>query len=334
MDGERFLNFCFFPKHETSHPQTIKPTKHIAERKYEDSKLNAECKVELCRLPEYLEKLYNSGKPIHLDSEKWQTKIARKKKQQRKKVPIEGTRRLFRQNDSDEDEEKYTKVDIDLNAPKKSSEFVAERSLNTPEGLRVLQRTTSSKENENIKSLIEFKENPIEEVTISSDEEENLESPPNCSLDADESNSNTAECNVPSLPTLSNLPATKDEEKELPEDTDEKLKNIVKRIKPNEKSTKLTTPKPLSSGRGKAKSFKPKKSNSIRNQLQKDPNLTSYSKSVKDANERNDSHSKCSSFQSVSTVGNKCHDSIPTHKPSFPTPVPVKVQQKKIESSL
>jgi DNA repair ATPase RecN len=188
----------------------------------------------------------------------------------------------------------------------------------------VLQRTTSSKENENIKSLIEFKENPIEEVTLSSDEEEDLESPPYYSLDADESDSNTAECNIPSMPTLSNLPATKDEEKELPEDTDEKLRNIVKRIKPNEKST----PKPLSSGRGKAKSFKPKKLNSIRNQLQKDPNLTSYYKSVKDANERNDSHSKCSSFQYVSTVGNKCHDSIPTHKPSFPTPVPVKVQQE------
>lgn len=328
MDGECFLNSCFYAK---IHFRTIESTKHTAATKYADPKLNAECRVQIRRLPANCEKLYNSRKSkkrrrltIESDSEEEETKIASKPKRQRKKVPIEGTKRLLRLSDSEDEaeiktEEEITEIGhIDLNAPKKSSEFVTEKSLNTPEGLHVVQRTTSSMVNKKIKSLVEFEEKKIEEVNLCSDDEEEAEP-----------NANTENCHAP---TLSNFvtPAKTDEAKKLSEATDEKLRIVVNRIKPKENSTKLITPKPLNSGQRKGNryestSFKKKNSNSMRKKLQEDPNWRSYCTSVSEANQKNGSHTTSASFQHVPTIGNKCPEPIATHKRSVPQPVPVKV---------
>jgi hypothetical protein len=273
-------------------------------------------------------------------------------------VPIKGTKRLLRLSDSEDeaithkDKKRIALNDLRLKPSKMSSEFVTEKSLNTPEGLRVIRRTTSSKDEENITCLTQYLQTKIEEITLSSDEEDSETNTPPVLVPFEpdspsdtESSASSTDCDMPSISLHSNITppavASQEEEKELSESIEtkeEKLKNLLAsgRFKSKEKSTKPTRPRPFVSRRGKkfrqneSTNFKKKKPSTLRYKIEEDQDLTSYNNSVRLAHQKNGSSTTSGvNFQPVSTMGNKLHEPIPTYKPLIPQPRPVKVYKFK-----
>lgn len=359
MDGDCFINSCFSSLSNSTAEHTNISATNAASRKYADPKLNAECYVMLERLSIDFEKSYtyrSTKKPrvftILSDSEEEiESKVVNLKKK-KKKVPIQGTKRLLRLSDSEDEaithknKKRIALNDLRLQPSKMSSEFVTEKSLNTPEGLRVIQRTTSSKDKKEIKALTQYEQTKIEEITLSSDEEDSPIPPvlvpfhPDSPSDT-ESNASSTDDDMPSISTQSNItpPAitSQEEEKEISEaieTKEEKLKNLLAsgRFKSKEKSTKPTRPLPFVSRRGEtfrqreSTNFKKKKPSTLRRKIEEDQDLTSYNNSVRLAHQKNGSSTTSGvNFQPVSTMGNKFHEQIPTYKPLIPQPRPVKV---------
>jgi|LakMenEpi03Aug12_release.lakeMendotaPanAssembly.Ray.scaffolds.fasta_scaffold157958_2 hypothetical protein len=363
MDGDCFINSCFSSMSNSTPELTNISRTNAASKKYADPKLNAVCKVmiERLRLPIDFEKSYtyrSTKKPrvftnFSDSEEEMESKMVNLKKT-KEKVPIKGTKRLLRLSDSEDeaithkDKKRIALNDLGLHPSKMSSEFVTEKSLNTPEGLRVIRRTTSSKGEENITSLTQYLQTKIEEITLSSDEEDSepnippvlVPFQPDSPLDT-ESNASSTDDDMPSISTQSNItpPAitSQEEEKEISEaieTKEEKLENLLAsgRFKSKEKSTKPTRPRPFVSRRGKtfrqseSTNFKKKKPSTLRRKIEEDQDLTSYNNSVRLAHKKNGSSTTSGvNFQPVSTMGNKFHEQIPTYKPLIPQPRPVKV---------
>ncbi|EFX90047.1 hypothetical protein DAPPUDRAFT_300101 [Daphnia pulex] len=256
MDGDCFINSCFSSMSNSTAELTNISGTNAASKKYADPKLNAVCKVmiERLRLPIDFEKSYtyrSTKKPrvftIFSDSEEeMESKMVNLKKN-KEKVPIKGTKRLLRLSDSEDeaithkDNKRIALNDLRLQPPKMSSEFVTEKSLNTPEGLRVIRRTTSSKDEENITCLTQYLQTKIEEITLSSDEEDSEANIPPVLVPFEpdspsdtESSASSTDCDMPSISIHSNITppaiASQEEEKELSEaieTKEEKLKNLL-----------------------------------------------------------------------------------------------------------
>ncbi|KAI9555296.1 hypothetical protein GHT06_017811 [Daphnia sinensis] len=372
MEGERFLNSCFGPV-------CIGKIAGIASKTiYDDPKLNARCSVILYRLqstPSGELRISEPRKPrvyrVYSDCESENANDVRAKKKHRKR-PVKGTKRLLQLSDSEEDFD-CERLDSSLNNltansyPKNSaitpSEFVVEKSVSTPEGKLVLRSTISStsKHTEEINSLTQFKVCQVEEITLSSDDEETkfsnkpdmaipivvpcpmenaktkTESPTVQSVLSQASKGDESAGPVLSLATSVTRQETTVAEKVSQPfgangNTEEKLKALLSsdRFKPKGQLTKPTIPQAIS-GRQRASSAKSSKKNnkehSVRKKLQQQHDLTSYCTSVKTAHNKNSSTTTpITGKVTVPAIANKRQNYFSIEKPPVSLPPNVKAK--------
>ncbi|XP_045026425.1 uncharacterized protein LOC123470316 isoform X3 [Daphnia magna] len=383
MEGECFLNPCFGPRlpFQPIRVRSGKIARMASTNRYEDPKLNAQCLVILDRLqltsPGKL-RIPGPRKPrvfrVYSDCEVENTNDIRAKKKHRKRR-MKGTKRLLQLCDSEDDFDSgnerldYNFNNLNANSyPKNSaitsSEFVVEKSVSTPEGKRVLKSTISSTNNHmaKINSLTQFKVCQVEEITLSSDDEENefsnkpglaIPTVAPCTTESAETRekslivdtsllqtSNGVEGAVPLLSALLTLVTQQDtpvaenenQSSRATGNADEKLKALLasNRFKPKGKLTKPTIPQAIS-GRQRASSAKSsKKMNkepSMRKKLQEQQDLGSYCASVKTAHEKNSSTTTPITGEvAVRAIANKRQNYLSIQKPPVPLPPNVKAK--------
>ncbi|XP_057368907.1 uncharacterized protein LOC130689959 isoform X2 [Daphnia carinata] len=379
MEGECFLNSCFGPKLALQPtPYSGKIARMASANRYEDPKLNAQCLVILDRLqltPSGKFEIPGPRKPrvfrVYSDCEVENTNDIRTRKNHRKRR-VKGTKRLLQLSDSEDDFDcSNERLDYNLNnfsenlhtmnSAITSSEFVVEKSVSTPEGNRVLKSTISSTSSHTaqINSLTQFKLCQVEEITLSSDEEEmEFSNKPDlgiaiamqCTAETKEKShmvdkslpqaSDGVEgvvSELPALATLATCQGTTVAEKENQStrttgNEEEKLKALLAsdRFKPKGKLTKPTIPQAISRRQraSSAKSSKKiNKEHSMRKKLQEEQDLGSYCASVKTAHDKNSSSTTPVTGEvTVRAIGNKRQNYLLIQKPPVSLPPNVKAK--------